>query len=280
MQFFRLKVPTLSLLTGLTLILCSANCFAEEISSSLAADKVAHALSVLAEAAEGTKLQTIPDSSLVRFVKLRNDNEWLCGFAQFVRFKANVKKLTAVMADINSYQAVLKGLIEAKVTKSSGPDDFTLYTETDIPVPLVANDKTSVHYHLSHVAKNTLYRYSLESGNHLKEFEGAAAAIALSSSESLYIEVDFLQAGNGASRILPAARFCRENVLGNIQSDLAFKIKAEKPGTASEIILAESEAASEKMNSELVELQKNPLSLAELLALFEPEQKKRGASGK
>ncbi|MGZ3655416.1 MAG: hypothetical protein ACXVCS_07660 [Bdellovibrionota bacterium] len=82
----------------------------------------------------------------ISFVQLDPTDPWSLGVLRVMRVHVPPKKLIPVVDDVPAYVGLFKDLLAAKRTPPAGKE-FVLFTETRIPLPLVANDRTSVRYH-------------------------------------------------------------------------------------------------------------------------------------
>ena len=189
----------------------------------------------------------LPESSnlpKIIFVRLDPEDPWSLGIVRVMRVKASGKLFQAVLDDIPAYVGLFKDLNVATRTPASVGGGFVLFTETEIPLPFVANDRTSVRYGTRKSGEYTLSDFSLVESNHLKSFEGAALMAPVGKGEVVYWKVTFIKVDYGAARVLPPKMFWVKNALGGLQADWALKLRAEETSLAPENALKQSEAFS------------------------------------
>ncbi len=212
----------------------------------------------------------------VTFIHL-SDDPWKYALLQVMRVQAPLKCLQTVVDDVKGYVGIFDNLLTSERREAKNANDYVLFTESEIPIPLVANDKTSVHYQVSSGPQWSLYRFSLVAGNHLKQFEGVAGAVALTAQSSLYWEIDALEPAFGISRMLPPKKFWLQNGLANLQSDWALKLKAEGAQSPGEI-LAESKKKADAGEAGINKNYEAALTLEALLAQTKPSIPNKAAN--
>ncbi len=218
---------------------------------------------------------TEKESVSVSFVKL-GDDPWRLGLLQKAHVNAPVEKLVRAVDDTDAYVGIFQDLVKSARRDAAGRDDYTLYTETSIPVPFVANDKTSMRYHIERGKNYVLYHFHLVEGNHLTAYDGVALAIGDGTSGSLYWEIDFIEPGYGMNRALKPRKFWVQNAIGGAQSDWALKLKAE----GSPDILTQSEKKANALEDRIAAAYDAPVPLETLLAQAIPTSPSANASAK
>jgi hypothetical protein len=226
----------------------------------------------------GSKKADEPPLS-VYFVKL-SDNPWQLAIAQVVEVNAPLEQLVAALEDVPGYVGIFKDLVKAERLNISGADEFSLLTETSIPIPLISNDKTRMRYRVKRGPGKVIYRFSLEEGNNLKQFEGLAGAVARERGRSAYWEIDLLEPGFGAARMLPSGKFWKESASASVQSDWALKLKAEKPSSPAASILEESEKFADAQDKLVAAAYDTALTWDAFLAITRPAAPSKAASPK
>lgn len=214
----------------------------------------------------------------VVFVTLGTD-PWQLAMLQKMRVNAPLPKLLAALDDIPGYVGIFDDLVKSERRDSKNTDDYVLFTETSIPLPLVPNDQTSMRYHVEHFPRATSYRFGLTEGNHLRAYEGFGLAAADGANASVYWELDLLEPAFGLSRGLPVKKFWVQNAQGSAQSDWALKLKAEGFGKP-EAILKESDARSEAIAGSLAAAYDAAVPFDTLLAQATPASPSTSASTK
>lgn len=234
----------------------------------------------LAERARAASLLplTAGEEVSVSFVRVDAD-PWHMGIVQRFRVNAPLAKLLAALDDVPGYVGIFTDLKRAELRDQSG-EEFTLFTETAIPLPFVPNDRTSVRYRTWRAEGHVLYQFQLKEGNHLNAYEGVALAAADGPHHSVYWEIDLIEPGFGASRALPAKKLWVQNALGSAQSDWALKLKAEGALGKAADILGESEKRAEKMEDAVASAFAHPASFEDLLAQYKPASPSASASPK
>jgi hypothetical protein len=214
------------------------------------------------------------------FVKLSPADPWQVGILQVVPVDAPFEKLVATLDDTAGYVGLFQDLKISERRNEKGPDDFVLFTETSIPIPFVANDRTSAHYTVTRAKNRVKYRFTLVEGNHLKTFTGLIGLEAREGGKSVYWEFDLIEPSYGAGRILPPKKFWKESALSSAQSDWAIKLRTEQPGLAKEKILEESGKLADSKEDEIAEAYKRAPDLAGFLASMSPPAPSSVASPK
>ena len=215
----------------------------------------------------------------IRFVRL-SDNPWQMGIVQVVEVDAPVEKLIATLDQVERYGEIFKDVRKSERRRATSADEYSLYTETYIPVPLVSNDKTTMRYKLKREKTRVLYRFSLEESNNLRRFEGLAGAEKRDANRSVYWEIDLMEPGFGATRVIPAKKFWKESGLGSAQSDWAVKLRSEQPARAGAEILAESEKYADAQEEEVSKAFAAAQSWEDFLASIQPPAPSKEANPK
>jgi hypothetical protein len=261
------------------LFLLALPCCAHAADFSSEATKV----SELAEAAakQGRPLFPVDKTETVSvsFVKIGTD-PWRMGLLQKVRVNAPFENLVRVIDDTAAYVGLFQDLKESSKRDVAGPDDYTLFTETSIPVPFVPNDRTSMRYHVSHGTGFALYRFHLVEGNHLNAYDGVALAAADGERQSVYWELDLLEPSFGMARALPVKKFWVQNAVSSAQSDWAYKLRAENATVKSQAILDDSVKRSEALEVKIGAAYDAAAAFADLLAQATPTSPSTNASAK
>ena len=195
------------------------------------------------------------------FVRLNGGDPWSYGVVRAMRLRASPARVRSVLDDTGAYVGLFENLLAVKRSGAANP--FTLFTETRIPVPFVANDRTSVLYAVTAEGERARTEFTLEQCNHLLHFGGVSLVTPVGPTETLLWRVIFLSPGFGAARILPPKTFWVENALGGLQTDLALRARAEAPVRPAAEILAESVAAAGGLKAKVGEAFIAPLSWAE-----------------
>jgi hypothetical protein len=154
--------------------------------------------------------------------------------------------------------------------------DLIIYTQTRIPLPFVANDRTSVRYHNQLNLGRRLSSFTLVESNHLDGLEGASLLLPKDGDSSIYWQLGFVKVGYGAARLLSPKKFWTENAIGNTQADLALRLRAESPTLTPTEILEKSQEAANAEREKIKESFEKPLTLDSLLKelALQPPQKR------
>jgi len=206
-----------------------------------------------------------PGEAKISFVQLDPADSWSLGVLRVMRVRVPPHKMISVIDDIPAYVGLFKDLLVAKRTPAAG-HEFVLFTETHIPLPLVANDRTSVRYHCQITNARRLTSFELVEGNHLGGLDGASLLLPLKDGESVYLQLSFVHVAYGMARALPVKMFWAENAMGSLQADWALKLRAEQPAHAAEEILEESEGFSRAQFDRIKAAFEKPRKLADFIA--------------
>jgi hypothetical protein len=198
------------------------------------------------------------------------EDPWKKGFLQCLDIEAPLAKVVAIVDDMPAYTSIFKDLLKSEIRDRQSSSDFNLFSETHIPVPLIANDRTTIHYHVTRARDWVLYDFELVASNHLKAYAGNQLVTSVGPNLTKYCELDLQEPENGASRMIPAKKFWQENAAGNIQSDWAFKLRAEQASAPSEKILKDSDAFADSLGEKIGTSFTQPTSAAALLAKINP----------
>ncbi len=191
-------------------------------------------LRLLQEQSESFKLQAIQSEA----------DPLIIGAAQFQTIDASLERVTQVLDQFEDYPRIFDGLKKAEVRErkvlASG-DLMRLFFEQSVPVPFVPNDVSEMIYEVNKKIKGrTTYRYQLHEGNHLVSSDGLVVLESISPTKTQYFEIDFFNAEWGFAKAMGAKKIWENSLKGLLQSDLAFKLKAEDPKKPLEEVLSES----------------------------------------
>ena len=246
-----------------------AQCDQKETKSSEEVDQL-HSLARKAGDHGNLVFPEISENSVsIQFVKV-GENPWHFGILQKFRVKAPLQRLVQALDDTDSYVGIIQDLIKIEKRAVRSQNDFILFTETEIPVPFVSNDKTSMHYLVERKEKFSIYRFRLAEGNHLHQYEGLAIAAAEGSNASTYWELDVYEPGFGLNRALPVKKFWIQNAVSSAQACWAFKLKAEGFSSQPFAILEESKKRAASLEESLGKSQQTPLAFKDLPAQIRP----------
>lgn len=230
------------------------------------AEKIAAALrGVGARIPANLKLAGEPTVSFVHFA---GADPWELGVLRVMRVRSSVAKMLAVVENVPGYVGLFKNVTEARGTPVAEEKSQVVYTETKIPIPFVANDRTSVKYRQETKNGRRLTTFSLVTSNHLNALSGASLLIPLNEAECAYWQLSLIKVGYGAARAMPPRMFWAENALGSLQADQAMKLRAENPQLKPEEILSKSEVLARAQIGEVKAAYEKPRDLADLLADF------------
>ncbi len=221
----------------------------------------------------------VSETVSVSFIKL-GDDPWRMGILQKMRVNAPLDRLVHAIDDTDGYVGIFDDLKKSERRDIKSPDDYVLFTETEIPLPFVPNDKTSMHYRIERKTNSVLYRFDLTEGNHLLSYNGVALAASDGAQSSVYWELDLYEPGFGMSRALPVKKFWIQNAESSVQSDWALKEKAEKPNSKPEEILADSKKRAEALDDTLAKAYEGSTSFESLLAQAIPATPNTNANAK
>jgi hypothetical protein len=261
----------------LVFLLCASNQVWASADLKAPAEQV-HALAIKS-LKEGKSLFRTEKDFSVSYVKMGED-PWKMGLLQVVKVSAPLEALLAVIDNVPGYVGLFNDLKVSEVREKKSADDYEMFSETSIPFPFVPNDQTTTHYLVTRAKNGAEYRYSLVKGNHLKQFEGVAAAIAIDAKHSLYWEFDWMETEYGASRIVPAKKFWTENGISSLQSDWALKLKAENNSMPSTEALAESDKFAGDQEAQIASAYAAALPFPEFLEKYIPKSPSKTAPEK
>ena len=165
------RILELMWLLSLTCLLLSTGAHAQ--TPKEAADQIFQSLSSQTAPPKGEWLKKT-ETQKIMFVKLDAEDAWTMGVLRIMRIGATSERMISVLDDVPGYVGLFKDLLEAKKTPLPSNHEFVVYTETRIPLPLVANDRTSVRYRSQLEFGHRVSSFSLVESNHLAGLEGAS----------------------------------------------------------------------------------------------------------
>ena len=172
-----------------------------------------------------------------------SDKPFLIGMLHQVLINASIDKVISVFEDFENYSKIFKDLKRVNIIEKRGQQEFVVEYESIIPIPFVSNSIYQLHYFGKVEEKpqlQTTYRFELIKGNDLKSLDGIIVIKKIGSTETLYQELDFLDADWGIAKTFAAKSIWRDTVTSAIESDFGLKIKSENPKMESKEIIKQS----------------------------------------
>jgi hypothetical protein len=160
------------------------------------------------------------------------ESPYYVGARQELVMHASIKSVAAIMDDIDHYQQLFPGYKDIHVVSRENEDILT-YWEQIVPIPFVPNVTYQMIYRLAWLGETEkLYRYQLKAQTTLIVSDGFIYLRELPNHDTLYIEYDYFDAKWGAAKTFGARKIWYDSVEGMAISDLATKVKTEKPNLA------------------------------------------------
>lgn len=178
-------------------------------------------------------------------------SEFAIGVRQTFLIQAPLSEVIKVLDGFSDYTSIFDGMRRAEV-KSEFAGGYTFFTEQDVPVPFVPNERNEMIYRVDqHAGIDKSYRYQLLKSNHLKYNDGLIVVKTKTPGTTLYDEIDFWDADLGLAKTLGAKKVWKDSLEGIYQADLAVQLKAEKKEMTNAQILKASkkQAAEQDFNS-------------------------------
>jgi carbon monoxide dehydrogenase subunit G len=156
-------------------------------------------------------------------------NDLYMGIEQRLHIQAPVSAVTKVLDQIEEYVDLFPGYKKIELENKTG-NRFTIFFEQKVPVLFVPNIKYEMLYEKDDSQPDdVVYRYHLKEPGKIKASDGMIRVLKTAKNETDYIEYDFFDAEWGLGSILGKSKLWSEVVQGFWWSDLALKLKAEKP---------------------------------------------------
>lgn len=171
------------------------------------------------------------------------ENQFLIGMLHQLQIHSSMEKVISVFEDFENYPKIFKDLKRVKIIEKKGLKDFLVEYESIIPLPFVSNSVYQLQYSGKTEEKplvQTVYRFQLIKGNDLKSLDGIVVIKKLGPNETLYQELDFLDAEWGIAKTFAAKSIWRDTVTSALESDFGLKFKSENPNMESKEIIKQS----------------------------------------
>jgi len=182
------------------------------------------ALSELASA----KLHPLGEPGVILKCLSSPSDSLLIGAFHQIPIHAPVAEVYKVFRNFEAYPEWLPGVKSVKILRTE--PSFLVSFEQIIPFPFVPNTRYSVWYEsLRPAADSILIRFQLSASEDLKSLDGYSLLKGTPENETLYSELDFLDAHWGVAKFLSPRSIWKEAVSGFLESDFALKLKSEKP---------------------------------------------------
>jgi hypothetical protein len=161
------------------------------------------------------------------------------GVRQEMVVQASLATVAAILDDIPGYGELYPDCVAVTVVPGSrsGGSYLTAW-ERRVPLFFVANTRFTLRYDVDRSRPGRIdYRYRLEAPGRITESDGLVVLEALTPGTTRFVEYDFFEAGWGP---LPVSMVWTESLSGVFMSDVATRLKAERPGWSSRQIQAEA----------------------------------------
>ena len=171
------------------------------------------------------------------------ENPFLIGMVHQVPIHSPIEKVISIFEDFESYPKIFKDLKRVKIIEKSDAKGFLVEYESVIPIPFVPNSVYQLQYRGKTEEKPQFqrsYTFELKKGNDLKSLDGVAILRRLGPTETLYQEVDFMDADWGVAKTFGAKAIWKDTISGTFESDFGLKFKSENPNMESREIMKQS----------------------------------------
>lgn len=167
------------------------------------------------------------------------ENSDYIGIEQGMMVSAPLTDVSAVLDDVGNYVKLFPGFEDIHV-ESHDANKFDVYWENIIPVFFISNIKFWTTYIVDKSNPNRhVYRAQLREKKGLNASD-TLIVLETEGTSTKYSEYDFFDADYGILKTLAPKRIWKESVEAIIISDLAIKLKAEKPQMSYEDIQTEA----------------------------------------
>ncbi len=154
---------------------------------------------------------------------------FLIGTTHQIKINASFSKVIEIFEDFSGYADIFPGLKRVQLTQRLDPQQFIVRFESN-PFPLVPNTIYSTLYKVrTSTPEQKIYTYQLYKTDDLNGLDGLVVIQKNGASETLYYEIDFLDAKWGMAETFAPKSIWRESVTEAVQSDFALKFRAEDP---------------------------------------------------
>lgn len=184
------------------------------------------------------------------------DDPYYIGTKHTMIIHAQIEDIHKILKDFEHYPQIFAGLMKAEI-RSSDKNKYLIYSEQEIPIPFVENEKNEMFYWYHEVSsEKIIYRYQLKKSNHLKFNDGGIILESLQPDSSekapvtLFTQFDFLNTDWSLARTFGSQVVWKNTLKGLYQSDLAIQLRAENPQWKTEKILEISKDEADKFSTD------------------------------
>jgi hypothetical protein len=172
------------------------------------------------------------------------------GIVQRMEIAAPLADVEAVLADVGHYKDLFPGLVDVhEVPGSRDGNRYVTAWEQRVPIVFVPNTRYELTYLVNRVGEGrVVYRYRLARSQGLTNSDGIVVLETEASGRTRFTAYDFFNARWG---LLPERAVWRESLHGSVASDLAIKLKAERPAWSYPRIAAEAEKLRRQAEGEM-----------------------------
>ncbi len=197
------------------------------------------------------------------------DNEFLIGIAHQIIIQSSLEKVIHTFEDFSQYPEIFASLKKTKLIEKKDARHFLVEFESIIPIPLVPNTTYQLEYEVkvepdfSKPDASKIYQFRLEKSNDLKSMDGYALLQKMGPDETLYEELDFIDAEWGIAKTLAPGSIWHDSVEESIQTDWALKFRTEDDKISNKEVRKKSEQANR--DDKIKECVKNKISAQQFL---------------
>ena len=113
--------------------------------------------------------------------------------------------------------------------EAMGDGHWLVKTETEVPVPFVANVTTAMLYEITEGQQKVTLRYQLKASSSLTAYDGFMVLEAIDEHTTRFTELDALNANWGILKVSGRKGVWEQTLEPMYQSDVALKLLAENP---------------------------------------------------
>jgi hypothetical protein len=162
---------------------------------------------------------------------ITNNNSLLIGLAHQVLIHAPMDQVVKVFEDYDSYADYFEPLTKSTLVKTESTKDVSVIDfVSEVPIPFVPD----THYRMIYKTElnqdaQKIYSFHLVKSKDLTSLDGLSVIKKITSSDTLYEELDFMDADWGVAKTLAPTSIWTDSIKDMINSDYALKIHTEEP---------------------------------------------------